>query len=255
MAFHAAGPLDFGDLLVRMRRAQRIRDLWFDALRYLRGCGVREISYHYDRLAPTRPEASPNFDIAAEGFPEDWVARYVEQQLWTADPILRSVQTTGRAQLWSEVQRQPLLQPAEIRFVQALRESPLGDGLAIPLAGMGLRHGYAGFGFGYGAAPPGAGGLAELQAAAQMAHLAHGGLLAQRAAERRELSPREIEVLTWIVRGKSNGVIAEILGVSRHTVDTLVRRLFDKLGVVDRTSAALRAVARNLIPPYGLAAA
>jgi hypothetical protein len=90
--------LDFGDLLVRMRRARRIRGLWFDALRYLRGCGVREISRHYDRFAPTRPEAPPNFNIAAKGFPEDCVARYVEERLWTADPILRSVQTTGRAQ-------------------------------------------------------------------------------------------------------------------------------------------------------------
>jgi DNA-binding CsgD family transcriptional regulator len=61
------------------------------------------------------------------------------------------------------------------------------------------------------------------------------------------LTPREIDVLTWVVRGKSNSVIAEVLGISEHTVDTLMRRIYRKLGVGDRTSAALRAVGSGLI--------
>ncbi len=37
-------------------------------------------------------------------------------------------------------------------------------------------------------------------------------------------------------------------GISVHTVDTIVRRIFRKLDVADRTSAALKGVAYGLIP-------
>jgi DNA-binding CsgD family transcriptional regulator len=37
------------------------------------------------------------------------------------------------------------------------------------------------------------------------------------------------------------------MGVSRHTVDTIMRRLFGKLDVTDRTRAAVRGLAFGLI--------
>jgi LuxR family transcriptional regulator/LuxR family quorum-sensing system transcriptional regulator CciR len=72
--------------------------------------------------------------------------------------------------------------------------------------------------------------------------------LTQDRQERPEaLSPREIEILYWIARGKSSSVIAEILGISTHTVDTITRRIYAKLGVNDRTTAALRGVDFGLV--------
>ena len=65
------------------------------------------------------------------------------------------------------------------------------------------------------------------------------------------LSAREAEVLCWVARGKSNGAIAEILGISAHTVDAHLRRIYLKLGVVDRLSAALRALGFGLIKVEG----
>lgn len=57
------------------------------------------------------------------------------------------------------------------------------------------------------------------------------------------LSEREREIMLWVTRGKSNSVIGSILGISASTVDTYMRRIFRKLDVADRTSAAMRAVA------------
>ncbi|GEM_PF-1491924 len=57
------------------------------------------------------------------------------------------------------------------------------------------------------------------------------------------LSEREREIIFWVTRGKSNSVIGSILGISPSTVDTYMRRIFRKLDVADRTSAAMRAVA------------
>ncbi len=49
--------------------------------------------------------------------------------------------------------------------------------------------------------------------------------------------------MLWVTRGKSNSVIGSILGISASTVDTYMRRIFRKLDVTDRTSAAMRAIA------------
>jgi len=62
------------------------------------------------------------------------------------------------------------------------------------------------------------------------------------------LTPRESEVLTLIARGRSNKVIARELGVSEKTVKTHVSNLLGKLGVTDRTQAALYAVREGLVP-------
>jgi DNA-binding CsgD family transcriptional regulator len=51
------------------------------------------------------------------------------------------------------------------------------------------------------------------------------------------LSQREIEVLEWVEKGKTNEQISEILGLSQNTVKTFLKRAFIKLGVENRTAA------------------
>jgi DNA-binding NarL/FixJ family response regulator len=56
------------------------------------------------------------------------------------------------------------------------------------------------------------------------------------------LTPRELEVLRLIARGRSNKRIALELGVAEKTVKTHVGHLLAKLDLADRTQAALYAV-------------
>lgn len=63
------------------------------------------------------------------------------------------------------------------------------------------------------------------------------------------LSPRERSVLESLCRGLSNKEIASALQVSEGTVKNHLTRVFEKLGVEDRTQAALRAVELGLAPP------
>jgi NarL family two-component system response regulator LiaR len=63
------------------------------------------------------------------------------------------------------------------------------------------------------------------------------------------LTPREREVLALIARGLSNKLIARELGIAEKTVKTHVGHLLAKLGVTDRTQAALHAVRTGLVEP------
>ena len=61
------------------------------------------------------------------------------------------------------------------------------------------------------------------------------------------LTEQEIRILTLIAEGLTNADIAEVLTVSPNTVKTHVHNTFVKLGVSDRTQAAIWAIRRGLV--------
>jgi two-component system, NarL family, response regulator LiaR len=63
------------------------------------------------------------------------------------------------------------------------------------------------------------------------------------------LTPREREVLALIGRGMPNKIIARELSLSEKTVKAHVSSILAKLGVTDRTQAALYAVREGLVGP------
>ena len=60
---------------------------------------------------------------------------------------------------------------------------------------------------------------------------------------------RELEVLAEVARGRSNGEIGRALHISEATVKTHLVRVFEKLGVSDRTAAVTTALSQGLLPP------
>lgn len=58
------------------------------------------------------------------------------------------------------------------------------------------------------------------------------------------LTSREAEVLYWVIRGKTNRDIGDILGTSPRTVHKHLEHVFEKLGVETRTAAASMAMAK-----------
>ena len=63
-----------------------------------------------------------------------------------------------------------------------------------------------------------------------------------------ELTPRELEVLSQIARGRSNYEIATMLVISEGTVKMHVSNILSKLHLADRTQAAIYALQKRLIP-------
>jgi DNA-binding NarL/FixJ family response regulator len=63
------------------------------------------------------------------------------------------------------------------------------------------------------------------------------------------LTPRELEVLALLARGRKNSEIADALFVSERTVKFHVSSILGKLGAENRTEAARIAVRRRLVEP------
>jgi DNA-binding NarL/FixJ family response regulator len=85
------------------------------------------------------------------------------------------------------------------------------------------------------------GPIEDLLAAVRAA--AAGGLAFNvRPAEAMALSQREREVVGLVVEGRSNDEIAARLGISTKTVESHLRRIFERLGVASRTELATRAL-------------
>jgi DNA-binding response OmpR family regulator len=64
-----------------------------------------------------------------------------------------------------------------------------------------------------------------------------------------KLNEREVEALTWVARGKTSTEIAEILSLTKRTVDFHLDNARVKLGAATRTEAAIKAATGKLIEP------
>ena len=64
-----------------------------------------------------------------------------------------------------------------------------------------------------------------------------------------QLTPGEVRVLRLIADGKANKEIAARLSLSEETVKWQVRNILSKLGVTDRTQAAMVGLKRGIIEP------
>jgi DNA-binding NarL/FixJ family response regulator len=69
--------------------------------------------------------------------------------------------------------------------------------------------------------------------------------------DRPRVSPRELDVVRLVVEGKSNDEVGAALGIAVKTVETHMRRLFERFEIASRTELAARALREGWldIPP------
>ncbi|QPH53863.1 helix-turn-helix transcriptional regulator [Pontivivens ytuae] len=206
------------------------------------GSPFNRISYHVMPLYWATTDQPPQ--IRTNGFSEDWVRRYHSSRLWLVDPIPMTAIGRSVPFLWSEIVELRELTQAEEDYIELLAEARQGNGLAVQVFGPNGRSGYFGLGFGDSKPALSRGAVRQLQWVCQLAHHRYCEVDTVPAAA---LSGREREVLYWVARGKSNSAIAEILAISSYTVDAYMRRIYQKLGVNDRVSAAIQGLGSGLI--------
>jgi LuxR family transcriptional regulator/LuxR family quorum-sensing system transcriptional regulator CciR len=192
----------------------------------------------------------PHMPVAIfdHGETEAVAAAYVQMDYAKHDPAARLGLSLGKPFTADQIEDLSPLSRQELAHHKKLQALGIGRVLFLPVFGPYTINGIIALAF--ARAPDLIDSLnwEKEQATAQLIHLRCVALLPERPiAIPNPLSDRELEILRWVAQGKSNSVIAEIMQIAAGTVDTYLRRIFQKLDVTDRTTAAVRGVSYGFI--------
>jgi LuxR family transcriptional regulator/LuxR family quorum-sensing system transcriptional regulator CciR len=203
---------------------------------------IKIVNYHC--LPPRGAEHNdPISMISWAGGHTEWSRMYKEKKLYRDNPFVNVTLLAGRCMLWSAIRSYQHLTAQENQFIEQFGDHYNGEGLSIPLYGPTGHNGNVCVRFqtdDFALSPT---EIMKIQMINQQSHTRICYTLGRRNREDRILTNREKEVLGWVIIGKSNSVIADIMGLSKHTIDSYMRHLFLKLGASDRVTAALRGLA------------
>lgn len=236
------------DYIERTQACISVDDLFRQFDIFVGQYGVDVSSYHIvsENLRAIPVEAG----LVRQTFPKDWVKQYIEQHYAQIDPVIDQARREARPFHWFDVDKRLNLSPQQKHFLEDLKEAGLTDGLAVPVFGPKGTMAYFGLGVVNGTLNLADAEEMELQFACLQTHNRYLDLAnVLDETPTKKLSPREKEALELMATGLSNNFIAERMSVSENTVDTMIRRIFAKLGVNNRISAVLRGIGSGLILP------
>ena len=230
------------DYMQKLAACDTSDDVWQACIAFFDRHNFDKASYH---VMPFAWETSDDaLTIRTNGYPDSWVNHYFENKLWQIDPIASTAMNRSLPFCWSSLREMRKLSEVEQKFLDELGSQVEGAGYAVQGLGPNGRNGYFGLGLHMDCDDGNRRDLRVVQWACQLTHHRYCEMEAQSAAP---LSRREQEVLSWVARGKSNSSIADILSISSYTVDAYMRRIYQKLGVNDRVSAAIQGLGSGLI--------
>lgn len=237
--------MTLNDFCEKVDRAKNLEDLWSVCMEFFAGYGLSKASYHH--FPPAGAGRGETVRVYAKGQPDAWIQEYVKGKLYKVDPIPGLAQAATKPFFWRDrIEMQKLAQP-ERDFIHWSAAHGVRDGLAIQVFGPNGRNGLVALGFGEDRPDLSLGAIRELQCACQIGHMIYIRVTSLPEPDAPALTAREREVLNWVSKGKSNSVIADIMGISNHTVDAYLRRIYLKLGVSDRISASIKGLGSGLI--------
>lgn len=214
-----------------------VRDVCIEA-------GVVRMSYHVTPVF--HEQTSKTTAVYAYGFSPEWLAHYDKAEFRQSDPIPQRVMEHGAMMTWRDTMVAGSNSIANEEYFAAMHKYGLDHGVGVPLFGPRGRDAYASFDFGVPIDQVAASKTGTVRSVAQAGHQRICVLLDQ-DNQTPTLSEREIEVLTWASRGKSNSAIATILDLSPDTVKTYFKRIYAKLDVTDRVGAVVKALRYGLV--------
>lgn len=232
---------DLLDHVMIMRGATDVLELRRNTIAFVQSMGFRSVYF----LTPIARDAREGRVLINAGFNPVWERAY-RRCLYLIDPLPRVALNQSTPFFWRDLAKRDDLSDDGKRYLALLARHDMANGIAVPTFGPGSRCGMVGVGNHPALEMMEEEELARLQIGAQASYARYCDLVSAEIDGVDPLSNREMDVLYWITQGKSNSSIGKILGISSQTVDTYVRRIFAKLGVADRTGAAVEAMQRGI---------
>lgn len=195
-------------------------------------------------LKPARPDSAVMWN-----YPDEWQERYLKMGYAEVDPLIKKGRKGVGAFRWSEVYTDESTTENERRVLDEAATFGLRSGVTVPLHGPADSFKFMSFAQSSDSELQNR-AITYLQIAAIHFHLRVAKLGTPMASEHAyKLSPKEIECIFWVSRGKTSREIGTILGRSRNTVDFHVKNVMQKLDVTSRTVAAVKALKLGIIEP------
>jgi DNA-binding CsgD family transcriptional regulator len=221
-------------------------DLFLSALRE---CG-------YDRVCYSLITDHPSLDLKAghgifQNYPGDWMTYYMSKGYQCVDPVPKHCFNTIRPFTWDALDQARPMSKSENLVMNEAHEAKLLSGAAIPLHGPNGELAGVGLASSAGQAECDPVTLAKIQAISFQFHIAYTDQNKKRPSLKGVviLTSREKEILLWAAEGKSDYVIADIIGVSYPTIRFHMNNIFRKLQANDRILAVVKAIRLGLILP------
>lgn len=224
-------------------------------LRACMGDFARDCGFDHFQLAPGphNPSTDPVALLAIGTFPDALRRLYATERACADDPARAQAILRAGSVLWKRAHA-GAREAGPRAFVRALRSLGLKDGLTTPVHGP---QGCVAI-LMVAAARPLAFSTEDEEALSHVAMALHQRVKRITAAalfalpEPVALTAREKESLAWVLEGKTNWEIGVLTGVTARTVQFHLGNAARKLGVVNRTQAAVRALVRgDIAPPVG----
>lgn len=189
-------------------------------------------------------------------YPDDWMRHYIERGYEQVDPVRRFGFRHVGPFLWDTIPVVMDLSPQQHLCLNQGRDAGLHNGAAVCLRGlMGEFAGVAGASSQRDVLPSEKAArrhLAVLNAISHQFYVAFCGLHQRRFdihKMRVILTRKELDVLRLIAMSKSDGVIAELLQTSPHTVNFHVRKILKKFNVSDRIGLIKAVLDSGILAP------
>lgn len=204
--------------------------------------GFRYYSFAYQK---TLPMNRPKFSWLSN-YPDSWTEQYLTSGFLSLDPRVKRARVSQDPFVWDE----KLFEDAATLW-NALKQRGLHQGLTLSVLGR-----VGGISMTSFVCPETASlrhtdvmqKLHDFQLLAQLTHACFSKLVSLKAAtEIPGLTDREVEVMKWSADGKSAQDIADILDISKNTVNFHIKNTVHKLGVPNKTVAVVRAVTLGLL--------
>ena len=205
---------------------------------FVRGYGFRAAACGESRELPD----GRRWEFFFNTWPEEWLSHYQKNDFVRHDPLPAMARVLWRPFTWREVMNAREPTQRQIELFEWIKTLGLHDALAVPIH-------YPGGDFGLCVSV--ADHLVDESSERITVHIASlyahqrccelGGL-SDASSVPTPLTMREVDCLRWVLKGKSDTDIGEILGISHTTVHFHVERIKKKLGVKTRAQAASVAV-------------
>lgn len=199
------------------------------------------------------PPSGPRVPLYLTNFSNKWVRYYAEENFVSDDIVGRYAALSSRPFSWSEVKSRYVLTVAQKGILNAASEVGLRAGGSVPIHGPGaakatfsvcndmpqeefdrlflsVRH--------------------EIHLMATYSHEKIMSLgLDKPLKSSMTLTARELEILTWVARGKTAWEVGEILSISQETVKKHMEHCCVRLNASNKTHAVAKALINGLIVP------